>query len=268
MWRAMRIEVLAVCFAIAAECPAQDWVKAAPLEAPAVNQLAVSGNACGPAALLNAFRSGNKDWARAFGAVKGTNDRERILTVIRGVGMRPSAHAPGVARWSRRGVNVADLRDMANETTAGLFLPSLSEEVFFRQSRETPERLLARIHQRFAKSLAKGLPPVLSIRRYVKRAGRDGTPAWSVIDAHFVTVTSLPRKLPRGALSFPVAYIDPWGGRRLEGTLGIPAEPVFPDGSGSTSCIEARFPKSAVGSSMVRKNEKSVLVASAGIGRW
>lgn len=268
MWRAMRSKVLALLLAFSAEGMAQERIAAPCMEAPVVNQLAVSGNACGPAALLNAFRSGSKDWLRAFDAVEGGSDRERILSVIRRIGMRPSSHSPGVARWSRRGVSVADLREMANDMAEDLFLPMLSEEVFFRSGRESPERLLARIHQRFAKSLNKGLPPILSIRRYVKRAGRDGVPVWLVVHAHFVTVTSLPRKLPRGALSFPVTYIDPWGGRRLEGTLAIPAEPVFPDATGLSSCIEARFAKSAVGSSMVRKNEKSVLVAAAGIGRW
>ena len=101
-----------------------------PSAAPA-NQLAVAGNACGPAALLNAFRFGNPDWQRASNAVAGANDRERILSIIREIGMRPSKHVPGHPRWSRRGVSVADLQDMANEMTAGKFLPQVSEEVFF-----------------------------------------------------------------------------------------------------------------------------------------
>ena len=36
-----------------------------------LNQLRVSGNACGPAALLNAFRFGNTDWQRASNAITG-----------------------------------------------------------------------------------------------------------------------------------------------------------------------------------------------------
>lgn len=268
MWRRIRIELLAAGFACAGWVAAEDRISAPSMAAPAVNQLTVAGNACGPAALLNAFRSGNKDWMRAFDAVEGSTDRERILSVIRKPGMRPSSHSKGVARWSKRGVSVADLRDIANELTTGLYLPMLSEDVFFRQTRETPERLLARIHQRLGKSLEKGLPPVLSLRRYVLRPAKDGTPGWVVLDAHFVTITSLPRKLPRGAVSFPVSYIDPWGGRRLDGVLAIPEVPVFPDETGHSSCIEARFPKSAVGASQVRKHEKSALIASAGIGRW
>lgn len=268
MWRRIRIELLAAGLACAGWAAAEERITAPSMVAPVVNQLSVAGNACGPAALLNAFRSGNEDWLRAFQAVDGRTDRERILSVIRTPGMRPSTHSKGVARWSKRGVSVADLRDIANEMIAGLYLPMLSEDVFFRQTRETPERLLLRIHQRLAKSLEKGLPPVLSLRRYVNRPASNGVSSWVVLDAHFVTVTALPRKLSRGAFSFPVSYIDPWGGRRLDGVLAIPTVPVFPDDSGHSSCIEARFPKSSVGSSQVRKHETSVLVASAGIGRW
>lgn len=238
------------------------------LEVKPVDQLAVAGNACGPAALLNAFQSGNDDWRRAWDAVAGKTDRERILAVIREIGMRPSAHVPGRARWSRRGVSVADLRDMARDMSAGRYLPQVSEEVLFRKPGESPEKLLARVHQRLATSLKKGLPPVLSIRRHVLRKDKGGNLAWTTIDAHFVTLTSLPRKLPRGANSFPITYIDPWGGRRLSGTIAIPQTPVFPDSEGRSSCLEAVFPQSSVGSKMLRRGEKSVLALAAAVGRW
>ena len=54
------------------------------------DQLAVAGNACGPAALLNAFRFGAPYWHRAADALGGDDDRERMLAMIRGPGMRPS----------------------------------------------------------------------------------------------------------------------------------------------------------------------------------
>ena len=112
------------------------------------NQLVVAGNACGPAALLNAFRFGSTSWQRASDAIAGNNDRERILRIIREIGMRPSKHTPGRPRWSRRGVSLADLHDMANEMVVGHFLPQFSEEVFFITPRETQEKLLRRVHRR------------------------------------------------------------------------------------------------------------------------
>lgn len=264
MWRLVRINLPAL-LATASVLAAADLREAPESAATPANQLVVSGNACGPTALLNAFRFGSKDWQRAAEGVSGKNDRERILRIIREIGMRPSKHLPGRARWSRSGVSVADLKDMANEMTMGKYLPLLSEEVFFPKTGETPEKLLRRIHARLSTSLAKGLPPVLSIRRYSLR----GKPSqWTLIEAHFVTITSIPKRLDRGARSFDVSYLDPWGGRRCQGSLAIPAQALLaaPDGGGG--CVEALFPASAVGKSKLKRGEKSALAAAAAIGRW
>lgn len=233
------------------------------MDAVPVNQLVVSGNACGPAALLTAFRFGGGSWQDVYDAVGGNTEREKIRTVIRDIGMRPSAHIPGRARWSRRGVNVADLQDMANEMTAALYQPYLGQEVFFRREGESQAALLRRVHRGFERSLAKGFPPVLSVRRYAGSGAR-----WRPVDAHFVTVIAVPRALPRGTTSFPVTYIDPWGGRRCTGRIAIPARPLLADGTGESSCLEAEFPQSAVGKSKVRRGERSALAVSAALGRW
>ena len=233
-----------------------------------VNQLHVAGNACGPAALLNAFRFGNERWQRASNAVKGVSDRERILTVIREIGMRPSASVPGRPRWSRRGVNVADLRDMANEMTAGRWLPRVGEEMCYLKPRESPEKLLARVHARIRTSLRKGLPPVLSIRRLALRARPGQVAQWETIDAHFVTIIAVPCGLEKTDRSFPVRYIDPWGGRFCEGEIRIPGNVVLPAADGRSSCLEAFFPRTAVGEKLVRRGEQTFVVAAAVIGRW
>lgn len=161
-----------------------------------------------------------------------------------------------------------DLRDMANEMCAGKFLPLINEEVFFLKHRETPEKLLRRVHQRLDTSLAKGLPPVLSLRRYALRRQSGKTPEWVILDAHFVTITGVPRKLDKAARSFPVSYLDPWGGKRFQGAIGIPETPAFTDTSGDPSCLEAVFPQSLVGKKLIRSGEKSLLSVSAAIGRW
>ena len=244
--------------------------EASNIAAAPANQLVVAGNACGPAALLNAFRFGTSDWQRASNALAGSNDKESILRIIREIGMRPSKHVPGHPRWSRRGVSVADLRDMANEMTLGQYLPPVSEEVFFLAGRETPEQLLRRVYQRLSTSLTKGLPPILSLRRYALRRLKksDPAPQWMVIDAHFVTLTVLPRHLDAPVRSFAVSYIDPWGGQRCHGDLRIPDHPVFADGAGNSSCLVADFPQSPVGQKSVRGGEQTLLVVSAAIGRW
>lgn len=260
---------LLLALLLSSPLPAAPPLREAPnMAAVPANQLAVSGNACGPAALLNAFRFGSPQWQRAADAVTGNNDRERMFTIIREIGMRPSKHLPGRPRWNRRGVGVADLKDMANEMSRSHHLTMLRDEVFFIKPRETPEKLLRRVHHRLEGSLAKGLPPIISLRRHALRKQKDGTAQWVVIDAHFITLTAIPRKLEKNARSFPVRYIDPWGGRHCEGLIAIPETPVFPDSRGHSSCLEAQFPEASVGAKLVRPGEPTVLVIPAAIGRW
>ncbi|WAC18270.1 hypothetical protein OVA24_13595 [Luteolibacter sp. SL250] len=229
-----------------------------------VNQLAIAGNACGPAALLSAFRFGGEGWRKAADAVDGENDRQRLRKIILEIGMRPSKSLGGRPRWSKAGVNIADLCDMANEMVGGPFLPDLEYEVMVTKPNEDHADLLERVHRRLEKSLAKGFPPVVGIRRFVKRKG-----TWLVIEAHFVTVISIPRKLEKGAAFFPVTYIDPWGGRRCEGRVAVSGrELVAADGRADpilSPSLEADFPQALVGKSRVAKGEVSLLTVSAAI---
>jgi hypothetical protein len=105
------------------------------LQATPANQLVVAGNACGPTALLNAFRFASPAWQRASAAIAGSTDKELIYTIIRESGMRPSASIKGRPRWSKNGVNLVDLCDIGNELTRGHFLPLMRQEV-----RRSPEK--------------------------------------------------------------------------------------------------------------------------------
>ena len=229
------------------------------------NQLVVAGNACGPTALLNSFRFGNKDWQRASGALAGENDKQRISTIILQYGVRPSKHINGRARWSKKGVNIADLTDIANEMTIGQALPIVQQEILFLKPGETQEKLLKRVHYQLNTSLAKGLPPVLSLRRYAKR---DKTGQWTVLDAHFVTLTSIPRKLGKGDRSFPVTYLDPWGGKICQGSIAISNRAILADAAASSPCLEADFPQASVGRKLIRHGEPTALTVAAVLGRW
>lgn len=231
------------------------------------DQLAIAGNACGPAAVLTAFRFGNEGWQKAAEALGGETDRQRLRKIILEIGMRPSKSLGGRPRWSKSGVNVADLCDMANEMSAGRYLPRLDYEILILNPKETQQVLLKRVHGRLEKSLDKGVPPIVSIRRFVKKKGQ-----WEVIEGHFVTVISVPRKLEKGATSFPVVYLDPWGARRCEGRMAI-SDKEFLSGNGLADpmlapCLEAVFPQALVGKSRVGKGEQTLLTVSAAIGRW
>lgn len=238
------------------------------LEAPTpaavpANQLAVSGNACGPTALLNAFRLGSPAWQRAAESATGTTDKARIYTIIREIGMRPSSHLQGRPRWSKKGVSIADLCDMANEMALGKYLPAVRQEILFRQPRETPENLLKRTYARLATSMKKGLPPLLSLRRYALRAGQ-----WTVLDAHFVTITALPTALEKSASSFPVTYLDPWGGTLHHGRISLSQQPILAATADASPCLAAEFPDALVGKKLLRPGEPTALALAASLGRW
>jgi hypothetical protein len=230
--------------------------------APPVNQLVI-----GPAALLTAFRSGNVHWQRAADAMPGADDKERLRHIIRTRGNIRSAHLPGRARWSRDGVSVADLCDIANELTSGLYLPRLDHEVLFAAPGERPDQLLSRVHRRFEGSLAKGFPPVLSVRRFALRKTTGGAAEWTLVEGHFVTVSAMPRKLGRGGDGFAVSYIDPWGGKRAEGFIRIPQQPLLVPAGAPPVCLEAVFPEASVGKRLLKRGEPTALVVAAVISR-
>jgi hypothetical protein len=279
----MRSELLALLLAAATARAAAAWPFAPPAvrqapdpAAPAVDQLAVSGNACGPAALLSAFRSGTPAWQRAAD-LPGASDREQLTLLIRRHGLVKSDHFADRIRWHpRRGVNVADLTDMANDLAAPRLLPRIDTEILFLEGRESPRDLLRRAHARIDASLRKGLPPIASLRRYARRHAPRGDALWLAIEGHFIVVTSVPGKLDREADSFDFDYIDPWGGRRRQGTLAVP-DTAFqaaapgrekPGPLAPSPCLLARCPQTHVGLAKIRPGEHSVVAFDALIGRF
>ena len=263
----MRIKVILLLLcAVAHAKPC--WLEAPNNGVAPVDQLLVGANACGPAAMMNAFHSGDKKWRRVFRVMGGSNDKERMSWMIREVGMKSSNHLFARPRWSPRGVGVEDLRDMANELLERAYLPTLKGEILFLDRSEAPERLLERAHKRMRKSLAAGFPPILSLRRYAWRKEPEKNAQWTVIEGHFVTLTRMPCRLQRGDRSFSMTYVDPWRGRRCEGVIGIPKHQFMIDSSGASVCLEADFPSAKIGKNRVRQGERTAIAVVAVIGDW
>lgn len=225
-----------------------------------VNQLLVSGNACGPAALLNAFGFGSAKWQALGTAIPAQTDRLRLTYVIRGHGLKQSKHLDRL-RWTKTtGVNVLDLTDMANELRGGRWMAKLRHETFIRERREPNEKLIQRIHTRLAHSMKKGLPPIISLQRLARPAGKPGSALdWRVVHSHFVVVTGLPAKLEKNATSFPFRYADPWGGKIFDGHIRIDPSSTYPAASVSV-------PKSNIGKRSVKSGEHSIIALAAGVG--
>lgn len=226
------------------------------IEAGPVDQLVVSGNACGPAALLASIRCGSAKWQALADRFPGPSDKAKLLYIIRAHGLKPSTSLKDRRRWTRDGINAEDLLEVARELAAlGALTPPDGEALFARRS-ETTTQLLRRTHDRLHASLACGFPPVLSLRRYARRDG-----SWRVLQHHFVTVVGVPEKLDRHADSFAITYFDPWGGKRDTATFRIPGPPDL-------AALELLAPHANVGKSKVRNGEATALVPSMVIGRW
>lgn len=255
-------QLSSLCAVIATAHAAPDnWVAANSGAAP-FNQLSVSGNACGPAAFLNALRFGDPNWQRGLEMIVGNTDKTKLSYTIRVYGLRPSKQLAGRTRWSKAGINVEDLITMGNDVLRGRLLPELKGEVLLPKPKESSAELLARSHAALARSFRNGLPPIVSVRRQVLRKGQDGKPAWLTIESHFITLLRIPGKIDAASGSFAFDYLDPWGGKRCTGTLRMAA----PD-SAAYGLI-ADLPATPVGKKLVKGGERSMVTLSAVVGRW
>ena len=227
------------------------------------NQLDISGNACGPAALLSSFRCGNAAWQKAAEALPGEDDRAQLRHWIRYHGLRPSETLKGRTRWTTAGINVEDLVTAVNEMNRPLYLPAIGHDGLFRQGKETPAKLLQRSRERMQRSLEKGIPPILSLRRHVLRRGQ-----WISVQGHFVTVIAVPKKLGRVETGYPITYLDPWGGKRCEGWIRIPGQTLLARQGETSPCLLAEVPAANIGKKAVSRGETTVVIPETVIGRW
>ncbi len=174
--------------------------------AQAVNQLAIAGNACGPAAALNALRFGAPAYQTAAKAIPGDGDRSQLRHIILKHGGTWSRHVPQRYRWSRRGINAADLADLTNELIRTAKAPAVTLSI------PNGTNAFEHSYNQLARSLRRGFPPIVGLRRY------DGINA---IDSHFITILQVPDQLEKNAEAYAIRYIDPMGGRTYDGTIRV-----------------------------------------------
>jgi hypothetical protein len=244
---------------------AQELLTAGGKGASPINQRRASGNACGPASLLNAFQYGNNTWRKAFDQIPGTNSRARIQHVITTWGHHPSSHIKGRMRWNpKEGINLLDLTDMANAMSKPYSKDKIKYEVLTKKTRESRVELLRRGHKLMVKSLKKGLPPIIILNRYAYRTStqvRDKS--WWPVRSHFVVVTEIPEQLRRTDGFYKIKYIDPYGGYIREGHIQIDTGAFH-----NSPFVIANMPNARVGKSLVKKGEPTTITLSAIIGTW
>ena len=230
------------------------------LSAGPVNQLEIAGNACGPAALLTSVKCGGERWQKLAERLPGETDRSKMLYIIRAHGLKPSTSLRNRKRWTNDGVNMEDLSVIAGELSTLEGLPAPAMAGFLDGSTKKPEKTLRRLHSHLRKSLRRGFPPILSVRRHVLRNGR-----WPALRGHFVTVVAVSERVPHGATSFQITCFDPWKGRSLTGMVRIAADT---NTARVPSHLEIEMPGIRVGSSELKAGEHSHLVPAMALGLW
>ncbi len=173
--------------------------------------------ACGPTAILNSLRFATGDERDIFPTLVGSDDATRLRYLLdRWFIGRASSVAVGVKRFDTHGCYVEDLAEGFNELLSEKKQPVAKSGFLDRRNEEENDRdFLERIHGRFADSLRRGLPPIVSLRSFVARKhyGESDTSRWGIARHHFVVLTSVPEKLPENDLGFRFEYIDPNGGK-------------------------------------------------------
>jgi hypothetical protein len=190
------IGILAVACLGFTQCAPVGPAQAANPNAKPMNQLVIAGNACGPAAAVNALRYGSAPYQAAARAIPGETDLARLEHVIQTQGCTWSQHVPQRQRWSDRGINAADLTDVINELTAKRAAPRVTLRV------PSGTKVLHESYDALARSLRRGFPPVVALRRY------QGV---SVMDSHFIMILQVPDSLDANASEFTIRYLDPMG---------------------------------------------------------
>jgi len=238
--------------------------------AKAINQISIQKYGCGPASLINAYRFGSPKWNTATTKIVGNTDKEQFDFMVRYYGKIFSRHARASMRWdARSGINGLDLTDLANDfqERRKLSLPKLKHTTHFVKEKKDHKTLLTNTHKHLTKSLQKGFPPLISVKRFAQKGSR-----WRQVHGHFVVLHQIPGTLPPNATSFEIKYIDPWGGKIKTGTIKIPEKAFFAINNADkkptfrkSPTLSVDFPQSSLGKNLVKKNESSATILAASI---
>lgn len=184
-----------------------------------VNQLNYHLNGCGPSALMTSMQFGSKKWQRLYQNIPGSTERAKYQHIIKNHIKQPSNILRGISRWdSRKGINILDLEEVAQELQAGSGTRSLRYHEFHDSTTKNSAKNLRMVHRQLVDSLKKGYPPLVSIHRFAHRPSK-GNIRWRRLFSHYLVIHKIPSRIPSGATSFDVEYIDPWGGQIHKGTI-------------------------------------------------
>lgn len=191
---------------------------------PIVSQKGISGNACGPASIVNALGSGSEEWNALLSPY--SSRRSAVLSIIRTYGGRPSVSFKKRNRWNKlMGMNLEDLTLTAQEMAKGsdAKLPAISSHITIPSGSTAPISRLKAVHHKMASSLQNGLPPIANIARVAHRTSpRNKVKVWDTVGSHSVVIRYISAIQEEAELPyFIIAYADPDNGKELRGKVSV-----------------------------------------------
>jgi hypothetical protein len=196
-----------------------------------VTQSAGGPRACGPTALLYAFKFGNPVMKAAYAQFPGSTDSDKLKNIVKIFGKRPSKTTYHSVRLDpNNGMAPLDVHATVNDMlSARDGQPILQSQTLARETLESkPGAFLKRVHASLRTSILNKVPVVSIIVPYAgKFDGEKNTNVWSEHNGHYVVVTGVPDSLPEESLGFSFQYLDPETGRMDQAFLYEEVERTF-----------------------------------------
>lgn len=156
--------------------------------------------ACGPCAIIHAFRYASEDWSTSGFDKKSYLQQADYITHT--LGSTPSTSHTGKTKWNpQRGMSILDLTAIANTLSPRSIIAF------------PPPSALSAQHKILSKSLKKGFPPIISIKQQIHKKFRSQKGYyWIATKGHFVTIIRLSPNIDTENQEFWFDYLDSFDG--------------------------------------------------------
>lgn len=188
-----------------------------------VSQKAIGEFACGPCAFVNCLSWGSPSLRASVKKIKGATLEDKVKKLIELYGSKPSeGYAKKRPRYEETsGLTWVDMVYFGNDfLRAKGFSWRLKGQYLDRGEKETLSVHLRRVHQRYQKSIKKGVPVVTSIRSFGPYYDEEKKAHfWKGLAGHWVTVVKVQETIADNEKSFWFQYVDPFTGKLEHGTI-------------------------------------------------
>ena len=184
-----------------------------------ISQKSIGEQACGVCALLNALKFGGEAERTAAAKIKGSNDEDRVQTIIEVYGHVPSDAYPERSRYREdEGMCDREMLGMVQDFLTQNGLGRIEGGYLDRAKEEPVGTHLRKVHAKLRRSLDLGFPPIVLIRSFAAEPDSkfEAGYSWGGLCGHWVSIVSLPEKLEPDAISFVMQVADSASGRLQE----------------------------------------------------